>query len=371
MKPRILVHSWSFMGTKDPNLDSRIYEELSDLSRNVSITVVAENILSNQNRNLSLNKIPRISLPIIQNLIRFFGYSLATIRLRGKYDLIFVRTLNLLFLFCGIIAKKFLQKKFVIWLSSSRGRHTGMMEKIYCYLAKQALKNANMITSSSEQVIIDTENYLKIKIERQRTIILKPGINLSRFKPRNNHTDDNILLCVARINEIKGLEYLIKAIPYVTKSVPDVKLIIVGQILDKSYFRKLNELVSKLKCKKFVEFTGPIPHDQIVNQYNSSKIFLLTAIGGEGHSNATLEAMACGIPVIVRPVGGIPDYVKDGINGVYFRSEDPKELAEKIVCLLKNKQQREKIGKAARKTIEDKRNWNSFIMGLVKVFNNV
>jgi len=127
MKPRILVYSWSFMGIKDPNLDSRIYEELSDLSRNISITVVAENTLSNQNGNLSLNKIPQNSLPIIQNLFRFFGYSLATIRLRKKYDLIFVRTLNLLFLFCGIIAKKILQKKLVIWLSSSRGRHKGIV----------------------------------------------------------------------------------------------------------------------------------------------------------------------------------------------------------------------------------------------------
>jgi len=371
MKPRILVHSWSFMGIKDPNLDSRIYEELSDLSRNISITVVAENTLSNQNGNLSLNKIPQNSLPIIQNLFRFFGYSLATIRLRKKYDLIFVRTLNLLFLFCGIIAKKILQKKLVIWLSSSRGRHNGIGKKIYCFLAKQALKNANIVAASSEQVIIDTENFLRIKIERQSTIILKPGINLSRFKPRNNHSDKNILLCVARINEMKGLEYLIKAIPYVTKSVPDVKLRIVGQILDKSYFRKLNGLVSKLKCKKFVEFTGPIPHDQIVNEYNSSKIFLLTAIGGEGQSNATLEAMSCEKPVVVTHIGTIQELINDGKNGFIVNYNEPDIIAQKIITLLKNKQQREEIGKAARKTIEDKRNWNSFIMGLDKVFNNV
>jgi len=255
-------------------------------------------------------------------------------------------------------------------MASSRSRYNGIGKKIYCYLAKQALKNANMIGSSSEEVINDTENYLKMKIERKKTIILKPGINLSRFKPANNHNVENIILCVARINEIKGFEYLIKAIPNVGKSVPDVKLRIVGKVLDKSYFRNLNKLVSKLKCEKFVEFTGPIPHDQVVNQYNSSKIFVLTSLGGEGQSNATLEAMACEKPVIVTPIGTIKELIIDGENG-FFVNNNPDIIAQKIIDLLQNKQQREKIGKAARKTIEGKRNWNSFIMDLVKVFNNV
>jgi len=371
MKPRILVPIWSFMGTKDPSLSSRIFEELSDLSKKVVLTVIGENITSNKNGNLSLIRIPQTSLPLIQNLFRFFGYSLATIRLRETYDVIFIRTLNLLFLFCGIIAKKFLKKKLVIWLSSSKGGHKGISKKIYRYLAKQALKNANIVGSSSEQVITDTENYLGMKIERKRTIILKPGINLSRFKPTNNHNDKNILLCVARINEIKGLEYLIKTIPYVVKSVPDVKLRIAGQIFDKSYYRNLNRLVSKLKCEKSVEFIGPIPYDQLVNQYNSSKIFILTAIGGEGQSNVTLEAMACEKPVIVTAIGTIKELIEDGKNGFFVNYNKPDIIAQKIISLLKDKQQREKIGKAAKKTIEDKRNWNSFIIGLVKVFNDV
>ena len=370
MKPRILVHTWSFIGIKDTSIEARIFEELIDLSGKVNLTVVAENTTTNENENVSLIKIPQISLPIIQNLFRFCAYSLATIRLRQTYDLVFIRELNLLFFFCGIIAKKILQKKLVIWMASSRSRHKGIGKKIYCYLAKQALKNANMIGSSSEEVINDTENYLKMKIERKKTIILKPGINLSRFKPANNHNVENIILCVARINEIKGFEYLIKAIPNVGKSVPDVKLRIVGKVLDKSYFRNLNKLVSKLKCEKFVEFTGPIPHDQVVNQYNSSKIFVLTSLGGEGQSNAILEAMACEKPVIVTPIGTIKELIIDGENG-FFVNNNPDIIAQKIIDLLQNKQQREKIGKAARKTIEGKRNWNSFIMDLVKVFNNV
>jgi len=366
-----MVLSWSFTGINEPSLGSRIYEELSDLSKSVSLTVVAEKTMSNQNQNLSLKKVPSISLPVFKNLFRLFGYSLSTIRLRETYDLIFIRTMNLIFLFCGIIAKKILNKKLVIWLSSSRGRHKGIIEKIYCYLAKQALKNANIVGSSSEQVIIDTENYLKMKLERKKTIILKPGINLSRFKPDNKHNDKNILLCVARISEIKGLENLIKSIPNVAISFPDVKLRIVGSILDKSYFRNLEKLVSKLKCKKFVEFIGPIPHAQIVNQYNSSKIFILTAKSGEGQSNASLEAMACEKPVIVTPIGTIKELIIDEKNGFFINYNETDILAKKIISLLSNKQQRETVGKAARKTIEDKRSWNSFIQDLVKVFNNV
>ena len=90
---------------------------------------------------------------------------------------------------------------------------------------------------------------------------------MSRFKPTNENNEKNIVLCVSRINKIKGLEFLIKAIPYVVKSFPDVKLRIVGKVLDQNYFRDLNRLVSNLKCEKFVEF-------DISSCKSSEKIFL-------------------------------------------------------------------------------------------------
>jgi len=84
-----------------------------------------------------------------------------------------------------------------------------------------------------------------------------------------------------------------------------------------------------------------------------------------------MEAMSCGKPVIVTPVGAIPDYVKDGINGFILNNYDSKKLAEIIIRLLKDEKLREKIGAAARESMEDGSSKNSFTRELTNIFNEL
>jgi len=156
----------------------------------------------------------------------------------------------------------------------------------------------------------------------------------------------------------------------VIKSVPNIKLKIVGRVQEKNYLDDLKELVSKLKCEKYVEFVGPVPHDKLVYHYNSARIFILSS-KGEGISNATLEAMACEKPVIVTSSGGISDYVEDGVNGLVVKDNQPKLLSQKIVTLLEDKQYREKIGRAARKTVEERYSGHLLVNNLTDIFDQV
>ena len=91
----------------------------------------------------------------------------------------------------------------------------------------------------------------------------------------------------------------------------------------------------------------------------------------EGESIATREAMACGKPVIVTPVGALPDLIDDGINGLLVKNNQPSILAEKIISLLVDDNYRKMIGQAARLKIETESNWNSYLNGLTKVFQQV
>lgn len=136
------------------------------------------------------------------------------------------------------------------------------------------------------------------------------------------------------------------------------------------YFKSLKDLITSLRCEKSIEFWGPIAHDKLVNVYNSSKIFVLMT-KSEGPSQVTMEAMSCGKPVIVTPVGAIPDYVKDGINGFILNNYDSKKLAEIIIRLLKDEKLREKIGAAARESMEDGSSKNSFTRELTNIFNEL
>jgi glycosyltransferase involved in cell wall biosynthesis len=90
----------------------------------------------------------------------------------------------------------------------------------------------------------------------------------------------------------------------------------------------------------------------------------------EGIPRSILEAMACGKPVIAAPNSGIPDVIEDGINGFLVNNNQPNLLAEKIVTLLNDEKYRENIGKSARKTIEEKFSWESFVEQITKLFRD-
>ena len=72
----------------------------------------------------------------------------------------------------------------------------------------------------------------------------------------------------------------------------------------------------------------------------------------EGLSNALLEAMACGLPVVVSDVPGNIDLIADGENGFHFAVDDPTALAQKLLSLLKDENQRQLLGRNARHLVK-------------------
>ena len=366
---RVLIFIWSFKGLKEPYLDSRIFEECIGLSKKINIVVVAENISSGANSNLSLIKVSKISLPIIKTLYRIFVYSTSAIKHREKYDLVLVRTLNIPHFVAGIVARKFLKKKLVVWLSGSVTSHKGIRKKIFSSIAKKALEIADLIISSSDRVVNEMEDYVG-DVDRTKLSIMRQAVNTLRFKPQENYIDDNIVLSVGRIDPVKGFETIIESIPYVIEKIPNVKLKLIGRTENIDYLNNLKDLILKIHCEKFVEFVGPVPHEDLITWYNSSKIFVLTS-KSEGQSNVTLEAMACGMPVIITPVSEISENIQDGVNGFLFKNTQPKLLAQKIIDLLNDESYRKQIGKAARKTIEENYTEDQFVENLTTLLNKV
>ena len=296
-------------------------------------------------------------------------WSFAAIKNRNNYDVVFTRNFGIQYYFAGIVAKRLLRKKLVLWLSGSRKTGKGFRGKFYRPFLKDALKISDAITTSSNRVINEIESYL-VKIDQAKVTIINQPVDISKFNPSNTHSLENVILCVARIDPVKGIDDIIQALPYVIKSIPNVKLVVAGFTSDKNYLKHLKLLAKQLGCERHVEFVGGIPHDELVGFYNSSKIFILTS-KMEGESIATREAMACGKPVIVTPVGALPDLIDDGINGLLVKNNQPSILAEKIISLLVDDNYREMIGRAARLKIETESNWNSYLNGLTKVFQQV
>ena len=154
-----LVFSRSFTGTNVPQIWSRIYEEYVSLSKKTKIIIVADEISSEQNENLSLIQSCKMSIPINKVLHRALSCFFIAVKQRKKYDLVFIRILDISYLTTGILAKKILRKKLIVWLSNSEVSHTGIRKKIYKYLVKKELSTANAIASTSDQVVKDVESF--------------------------------------------------------------------------------------------------------------------------------------------------------------------------------------------------------------------
>jgi len=359
-----------FFARDRSGLQAQLHDEYIKLSKKIKLIVVGYKFETEPNKNLFYVHISRpLKQPFISTIYNIINYSIVTIKVRKEFDVIFTRTMNINYLVPAIIAKLFFKKKFVIWISGSFRTQKTIKQLFERYIIKIAFGVADSIGTTSNHVINDIENNL-VKINRKKVFFLNTAIDVSSFKPLHKENLDNVLLTVCAVYPIKGIENIIESIPFVKDQIPDVKLKVVGNYFDKKYLLRLKEQIHKLRCEDSVEFVGPIPHTDLVNWYNSAKIFILTS-KTETLPTVIQEAMACGKPVISTPVGSVPEIITDGINGFILSENKPKILAKKIIFLLKDNIVREKIGLAARKTIEEKFSGDIFVNGIINQFNKL
>ncbi len=182
-------------------------------------------------------------------------------------------------------------------------------------LAKSLLHNLSRPDQPSRVVSngINTEEFKPLPI----------GDFLERFKIPKHKT---YLLFLGRLYPEKSLDTLIRAMPHIVKSHPDVHLLMVGGGHQRD---KLEKLVRKLQVVNHVSFLGLVTEEDKINAYNASSIFVLPSIA-ELEGMVILEAMACGKPIIVAdaPMSASRYFVNG--NGFLFKALDSGDLAKKV-----------------------------------------
>jgi phosphatidylinositol alpha-mannosyltransferase len=180
--------------------------------------------------------------------------------------------------------------------------------------------------------------------------IIPCGVDIERFndkvKPKEKFLKNSNykILFLGRLDRRKGLPELLKAFSVVKNKLKDAILIVAGRgPLEK----KCKKLARKLKIENSVFFEGFIPENEVPSYYSSCDVYCSPAIGGESFGIVLLEAMACKKPVLASRIKGYDFIIKDGFNGIFFNPQDPKDIAKKIIKILKDKNLREKISKNA------------------------
>ncbi|RME55542.1 glycosyltransferase [Candidatus Woesearchaeota archaeon] len=178
--------------------------------------------------------------------------------------------------------------------------------------------------------------------------------------------DDKIILFFGYIRRYKGLHHLLNTLPMVIKEHPNVKLLIGGELwLGKKY---IDDIVNKYNLKKHVRVYPHYVQDRDVHKFfDVADIMVLPYNNTEQTISGPLfVGMAFGKPIIVCPVGGVPEFIKDHKNGILSPCGDEEELAKNINKLLNDTKLQQKLGKNAKKT-NDKFQWDK----VAKLYLNV
>ncbi|MGB9911150.1 MAG: glycosyltransferase family 4 protein [Microgenomates group bacterium] len=247
------------------------------------------------------------------------------------------------------------------------------------FLYRLASNFATKIIAVSENV---KQNAIKNKIKKEKLICVHTGIKISDYDIKKIVLKSKkIQNIISRLNKIinhkltvgylgdfsfgKGIIDFLNVSKEVIKKYNNIKFLLIGE---GELFNKFNILIRKEKIEEFFILLGyqkyPFPFLKFFDI-----LFYPNKVGGI--SMVLLEAMAMGIPVVARDIGGNRELVVHGKTGYLFKDETPEELANIIIGLLKDEKKRKAMGKAAQERVKKYFNEERWIKQMYQVFKEV
>jgi glycosyltransferase involved in cell wall biosynthesis len=186
----------------------------------------------------------------------------------------------------------------------------------------------------------------------------------------------NVLLYVGRVSPHKGIEVLIRALRHLPFN---TKLLVVGPIGDQRYIDYLKRLAHKISPER-VLFTGFVETQMLPRFYNLCDVFVLPSVYYDylGHYHrfpellglVKFEAMACGKPVVVSNVGGLPEQIINGKHGYIVKERSEHELAKAIGNLLADDRIRKEMGYRGSELIQTRFTWHTIAKKAIQFYKS-
>jgi glycosyltransferase involved in cell wall biosynthesis len=216
----------------------------------------------------------------------------------------------------------------------------------------------------------------------ERLVKIPGAVELERFRPAADRAavrralglpeDRPLLLTVRNLERRMGLDALLRAMALLRERAPEALLLIGGA---GSLRGELETLVASLGLAAHVRFLGFVPDAELPRYYQAADVFVLPTRALEGFGLVTVEALACGTPVLGTPVGATPEILGPLSPALIFRDLAPETLAADLACFLEA-QARDPAGaarlrEACRRHVEARYGWDRSIAGLEAALGRV
>ncbi|MBI4132367.1 MAG: glycosyltransferase family 4 protein [Candidatus Sungbacteria bacterium] len=204
---------------------------------------------------------------------------------------------------------------------------------------------------------------------RRPVALFHNGVSIDAFSavPREKKRENGpMIITVSRLVPKNGVDILIRAVAQIRKSVPDVYCHILGSGPERP---RLEELARRLGVGPAVTFLGSVPYADLPRYLAAADVFVRPA-RSEGMGNAFVEALAAGLPIVGTPVEGILDIIEDGRTGLFARVDDPADVAEKTLRLLRDVPLSRRIADAGRAMVRERFSWDAIAAGYKEAFRD-
>lgn len=255
---------------------------------------------------------------------------------------------------CGFLSLLFKWQYKIPYIVSLRGSDVpGYSERFSCIynflkpLIKFIWEKSSAAVSNSQGL---KELALKSKPDQKIDVIYN-GINTDIFKPDAELKDKEkfiITLGGTRVTARKGIKYLIEAVHKLSNKYSNIYVTVIGEGDERE---SLEELARQLEVEDRIKFLGRLDNKKILPYYQEASAFVLPSLN-EGMSNAMLEALASGLPIIATDTGGTKELVTDGENGFIIKMKDSQDIADKIEILIRDEDLRCRMGESSRRRAE-------------------
>jgi glycosyltransferase involved in cell wall biosynthesis len=234
------------------------------------------------------------------------------------------------------------------------------------FLIKLALKTADLVETGDE---LGRRRLMELSVDPKKIFLHNMGVDTTLFSPAAKSVElrrslgiDNSysVLCARWWRPEYHVAVLIRAIPFVLEKMPGVKFILIGGGMLET---ELKELVTRLGVGEHVSFVGRVAEEEMPKYLASVDIYvdtgtdiefdyfgkILKTRGGGGMGQTTRQAMACGTPQIFSNQMNVRH--GNWFRGLIYEQMDYRDLAEKIVHLLRDETLRKRIGEESRKVV--------------------
>jgi len=225
---------------------------------------------------------------------------------------------------------------------------------------------ADRVIAVSDQT---RDDLISLGVQGEKISVVPNGINYERMREIKPAGEGSDIVYLGRLIRPKNVDVLLQAIRLLKSDFPDLKASIIGDGPERA---SLERLAGRLGIQRSVKFFGFVEDfDEVTAIMKSSKVFVIPSTQEGGASIVTLEANACGLPVIAidHPLGIDKRLIRTGVNG-FFVGLSPEAVAEKIKLFLEDERLRGKMGEDAANFAREY-DWGKIALELENVYETM